>query len=125
MGIPLARLLARAVEDQAAHLIVDFEEVVYAGATAVARLIAGFARARGIQSGRLRAVEAETRAIDLVRDIRLLALVAEQAHAALRQYTDETRREQKRLDAHVAETRHRANRAVGEQGRSHEVAGEA
>src|SRR3569833_3355575 len=62
MGIPLERLLARAVVDHAAHLIVDFEEFVNAGATAVARLIAGFARARGIQSGRLRAVEAETRA---------------------------------------------------------------
>src|SRR3569833_1732375 len=48
MGILLERLLARADENQTTQQNDENEENEKAGATAVARLIAGFARARGI-----------------------------------------------------------------------------
>ena len=132
----------RLVETEAPHLIVDHEELVDAGAAAIAELAARVAagglvdRADRRRPGALdvrevvapreerRRIEAELAQHLLGRPHRPRALVAGPAHEALGEQAHERRRDEERLDPHVDEARDAAGGVVRVDGREHEVTGE-
>src|SRR4051812_46926538 len=106
------RLLRRAIVDQLAQVVVDGEELIDAGAAAIAGLVAGGAALRGVE--RLAFVEEG-----------LAAFHAHAPHQALRADADQARGEQKRLDAHIDQPRDGAHRIVGVKGGEDQMAGQA
>src|ERR1700730_1268101 len=121
--VALDLLLRGAVVDHGAHGVVGHDQLVDARAAAIA---AGGVTSRSIQrGGGLVCLQVEEAPLVLARLERLLAVRAQHAHQALRQYADQARGQQERLDAHVAQTRDGAGGGVGVQRREHQVAGEA
>ena len=120
------RVLRRAIVDQAADRVVDDEELVDAGAAAIAGLVA-CAQPAGARTAASRG-ERRSRPAARLRprwaSARRAARGTKRAHEPLREHAEQARREQIRLDAHVGKARHRARRVVGVQRRQHEMAGE-
>src|SRR5690242_10527578 len=116
-------VLRLAVVDHVAHRIVDHDELVDAGAAAIA---AGRVAARPVErGGGVAGTEVEQPPLALAGLEGLLGVGIQDPHQALRQHADQTRGQEEGLDAHVAQARDGAGGGVGMERREHQVAGEA
>src|SRR5580693_7475173 len=115
-------VLGRPVMDHVAHPVVDYDQLIDAGAAAVA---AARIAPRTIEGGRgVVGVQVQELALALAGFERLLAVGTEHAHQALRQHPDQRGGQQERLDPHVAQAGDGARRGIGVERRHHQVAGE-
>ncbi len=119
--VALELVLAGAVVDHRAHRVVDLHELVDARAALIALLVGR----SSVERRRSRGVDVQQPALVLARAVRHARRRVEHAHEPLRQHADQARRQQERLDAHVAQARHRADGGVRVQRRQHEVARQA
>src|SRR5216684_5313407 len=104
LDAPAVDLLHRQLADG----VVDHHDLVDAGAPAVPGAVAGVATLRPVEHPRLARLLLPRRQPYLLqplrgRQVRLAALLAEDAHQALRQHADQGRPHQVGLDAHVDE----------------------
>ena len=90
-----------------------------------ASLVALLGGRRAVERRRIGRVDAQQPAFVLAGAIRNAQRGIEHAHEPLREHTDQARRQQERLDAHVAQARDGADGRVGVQRRHHEVARQA
>ncbi len=119
--VALEIVLGRAVVNHRAHRVVDLDELVDAGAARVAVIVGR----RAVERRRVRRVDVQKPAFVLARAIRNAQGGVDYPHEALREHADQARRQQERLDAHVAQPRHRADGRVRVQRRQHEVTRQA
>ena len=117
-------LLGRAAVDLPAQVFVEDHQFIDAGPSAIAQLPAVRTAHRVVQGRRRGRVGAEQRALGGIGLIRLLATRAQHPHQALGQHTEQGRREQERLDAHVHQAGNGADGGVGVQGGQHQVTGQ-
>ena len=84
-----AEMLAGAIMDHGAHVVIDLHQLVDAAAAPVAELVAGTAARRTVQ--RRRVVDRDTHglAVRMPGRVGLFALAAEHAYQALGQHADE------------------------------------
>src|SRR5713101_2516361 len=125
LDAPAVDLLHRQLADG----VVDHHGLVDAGAPVVSGAVAGLAPLRPVDHPRLARLLLLRRQPDLLQllrggQVRLAALLAEDAHQALRQHADQRRPHQVGLDAHVDEAGDGARGVVGVDGAEDEVAGQ-
>src|SRR5713226_2510386 len=125
LDAPAVHLLDRQLADG----VVDHHRLVDAGAPVVSGAVAGLAPLRPVDHPRLARLLLLRRQPDLLQllrggQVRLAALLAEDAHQALRQHADQGRPHQVGLDAHVDEAGDGARGVVGVDGAEDEVAGQ-
>src|SRR5690606_22968491 len=121
--VTLQRLFASTVMDQGFHSFIDFNDFVDTLATAIAQLVALITTA-GVENLRwLRRINAENGAFGGIGGGFFFALIAQHPHQPLGDYTDNTGRQQKGLDAHILQSGYRTNGGIGVQRRQHQVTG--
>ena len=101
--VALELVLGGFVVDHGAHLVVDDDELVDAGAAAEAAAAPGPGR-YSVGEGSSGS-KPEQAALVFAGLEGLLVVRVERAHQALRDHADEARRQQEGLDAHVAQAR--------------------